>query len=88
MTDLTIDKLLELNYQLTNKYKEVEDSQFINLVKNTFQESPGYNAVVNTKNEIVYDDFLSYETNQHILLTNKKDAEDVEMIQLDQLYNH
>ena len=88
MTDLTIDKLLELNYQLTNKYKEVEDSQFINLVKNTFQESPGYNAVVNTKNEIVYDDFLSYETNQYILLTNKKDAEDVEMIQLDQLYNH
>lgn len=43
---------------------------------------------MNTKNEIVYDDFLSYETNQHILLTNKKDAEDVEMIQLDQLYNH
>ncbi len=88
MTDLTIDKLLELNYQLTNKYKEVEDSQFINLVKNTFHESPGYNAVVNANNEIVYDDFLSYETNQHILLTNKKDAEDVEMIQLDQLYNH
>ncbi len=88
MTDLTIDKLLELNYQLTNKYKEVEDSQFINLVKNTFHESPGYNAVVNANNEIVYNDFLSYETNQHILLTNKKDAEDVEMIQLDQLYNH
>ncbi len=84
ITDLTIDRLLELNYQLTNKYKDVED-QFFTLVKDTFQDTPGYSAVVNENSQIVYDNFISYDTEQQMVLTHKTKPEEIEVIQLDQL---
>lgn len=84
ITDLTIDRLLELNYQLTNKYKGVED-RFFTLVKNTFQDMPGYSAVVNANNQIVYDDFISYDAEQQMVLTLKADSSEIEIIQLNQL---
>lgn len=84
VTDLTTDGLLELNYQLSNNYKGLEDS-FFTLVKNTFQDTPGYSAVVNENNQIVYDDFISYDTEQQMVLTYKTNPEDMEVIQFNQL---